>query len=250
LTDGLPRGVTFDWWGTLFLPRPNRDARSTWLHGWLAAERLVRHPDHVRDRFDAAVDRQQKAWREGRHVGSRAVLVEVLDDLDVRLPESALAGALLGIEDVRGASLPPLAAGVRELVERLHSLGVRLGIVSDTGLSTGRVLRRLLEEEGLARYFDPAALAFSDEVGVPKPNAPIFHASLAGLGLAPAEVVHIGDLRATDVTGGRRLGMRTVRYRGHFDDVSDLPDADVVVSDHADVLEALGRPDGRGPGPA
>ena len=43
--------------------------------------------------------------------------------------------------------------------------------------------------------------------GQPKPETPIFHATCAHLGLAPAEVLHIGDDPLMDVVGARRAGM-------------------------------------------
>ncbi|MFY2762910.1 HAD family hydrolase [Arenimonas sp. MALMAid1274] len=45
------------------------------------------------------------------------------------------------------------------------------------------------------------------EHGHAKPDTPIFHATCERLGLAPAEVLHIGDDPLLDVVGARRAGM-------------------------------------------
>lgn len=45
------------------------------------------------------------------------------------------------------------------------------------------------------------------ELGVAKPDTPIFHATCERLGLAPAQVLHIGDDPLLDVVGARRAGM-------------------------------------------
>jgi putative hydrolase of the HAD superfamily len=101
--------------------------------------------------------------------------------------------------------------------------------------------------------------SFSDEVGVYKPHETIFHHALTGMGVEdPTRVAHIGDLRRTDVAGARAMGMVSVRYRGVNDDASpdrnttsaevpepleftpDLPEADHVIDDHADLLATLG----------
>ena len=85
-------------------------------------------------------------------------------------------------------------------------------------------------------------LAFSDEVGVPKPNPGIFAKALAELGSKPEESVHVGDLKRTDVQGARALGMGTVRVRGTHDDRADLPEADAVVEVLPELLPLIGLP--------
>jgi putative hydrolase of the HAD superfamily len=82
--------------------------------------------------------------------------------------------------------------------------------------------------------------AFSDEVGVPKPDAAIFRAALDALGVPPEKALHVGDLRRTDVAGARDLAMRSVRIRASHDDLSPLPDADFVVDSHAVLRRLLG----------
>lgn len=45
------------------------------------------------------------------------------------------------------------------------------------------------------------------ELGVAKPDTPIFHTTCERLGLAPAQVLHVGDDPLLDVVGARRAGM-------------------------------------------
>jgi putative hydrolase of the HAD superfamily len=45
--------------------------------------------------------------------------------------------------------------------------------------------------------------------GHAKPDAPFFHATCARLGVAPPDVLHIGDDPLLDVAGAARVGMRT-----------------------------------------
>ncbi len=62
----------------------------------------------------------------------------------------------------------------------------------------------------------------------------------------PVGVVHVGDLRRTDVAGARALGMATVRFRGVVeDDVpeegdDDGPEADHVIDRLAELPALLG----------
>ena len=115
--------------------------------------------------------------------------------------------------------------------------GIAVGIVSDTSLATGRHLRKFLERHGILEYVTFAA--FSDEVGVYKPDPVIFLAAMDGLGIDdPANVAHVGDLKRTDVAGARALGMTTVRFRGALDDLEDGLEADHVV-DRLDQVPAV-----------
>ena len=62
----------------------------------------------------------------------------------------------------------------------------------------------MLEDLGLEPHLE--FLAFSDEVGVPKPDPAIFAKALAELGAKPERAVHVGDLKRTDVAGARAFG--------------------------------------------
>ena len=115
--------------------------------------------------------------------------------------------------------------------------GVVVGLVSDTSLATGRHLRKFLDHHGILDHLTFAA--FSDEVGVYKPDPAIFLAAMDGLGVDdPASVTHVGDLKRTDVAGARALGMATVRFRGALDDLEDGLEADHVV-DRLDQIPAV-----------
>jgi FMN phosphatase YigB (HAD superfamily) len=117
--------------------------------------------------------------------------------------------------------------------------------VCDTGFSPGRVVRQLLLRTGLLDLLE--VQAFSDEVGVPKPDPRIFEHALGALDATPASALHVGDLRRTDIAGARRIGMRTVRIRDHFDDPSEHAEADHVADSHAHLRELLAGM-ARGPG--
>ena len=65
-------------------------------------------------------------------------------------------------------------------------------------------------------------------VGHAKPDAPIFHHTCEQLGVAPAEVLHIGDDALLDIVGAARAGLRTcwINRRGE-DWPSGLPAPDL-----------------------
>jgi FMN phosphatase YigB (HAD superfamily) len=228
------RAVTFDFWNTLIEPPADAFAvRARRLAGWLRADE-----DAVLRVLVEGFELHDAAWRAGEAWGPgrmAAMLVDRFrpDGLDVErvreLVETSAAEA--------GERAMP---GAVETVRALRRAGLRLGVVCDAGFSPGYVLRGFLERAGLREHFEPAALTFSDEVGVYKPDPRIFEVTLHALGAAPAEAAHVGDLRFTDIAGARAVGMRTVRFRGHADDTADGPEADVVIASLLDLPAALG----------
>jgi putative hydrolase of the HAD superfamily len=148
-----------------------------------------------------------------------------------------LAGLLERLSD---ASRYRPAEGVADALQSLRAHGVPLGIVSTRGSRSGRMTMRYLERSGLASFFEPAAIAWSDEVGCAKPDPRIFLAALRGLGVSPWRAAHVGNNRLADVLGGRRLGMMTVRYAGVTDSEGDGPEADAVIRHYDELAAALG----------
>ena len=232
--------VTFDFWGTLF----------EW-NGWAAGVRREavrafvgrRRPELSAELVDAAfagaVATQDAAWRQSRHFGPAAIIEHFLAELAVEAPADERADLQRLIEDpVPERVLAPIS-GVEAALGRLRERGLRLGIVCDSGMMVGRVLRGQLERTGLARHFEAGALAFSDEVGVTKPRPEIFRRALAGLGAEPAQAAHIGDLRFTDMAGARALGMRAVRFRGFNDDTGEGPDGHATIDAYDELETAL-----------
>lgn len=64
-----------------------------------------------------------------------------------------------------------------------------------------------LDRIGIADRF--TVFVAAREAGYAKPDAPIFHAACARLGLAPHEVLHVGDDPLLDVAGASWAGLRT-----------------------------------------
>jgi putative hydrolase of the HAD superfamily len=83
----------------------------------------------------------------------------------------------------------------------LARLAARFPLVS---LSNGNAD---IERIGLAHFFRHAIS--SRDCGIAKPAPQIFHLACARLGLAPQQVLHVGDDPELDVGGARAAGLRT-----------------------------------------
>src|SRR5712692_10248764 len=181
--------VTFDWWDTMALTTEEQDEQLRELR----IERLAKAvPDLPRTR-EALL--QTFLTFAGLDPGD-AVLVERVSE--------AFGGALLEIP-------PALFPHVPETLEELKREGVAIGLVSNTGRTWGRYIRKVQDRFGIGRHFD--VRIFSDEVGLRKPLPEIFEAALEGLGLPADRVVHVGDDIEADVIGAKDVGMRAVWFQ-------------------------------------
>jgi HAD superfamily hydrolase (TIGR01509 family) len=74
----------------------------------------------------------------------------------------------------------------------LRDLGMRIGLVSDTGFD----LRPVFDALGLTPFLDTVVLSF--ECGVCKPDPSVFLTACQGLGVDPADALMVGDSPLAD----------------------------------------------------
>ena len=103
-------------------------------------------------------------------------------------------------------------------LRRWRADGLRLVVVSNWDISLHEVLRRT----GLRELLD--GVVCSAEVGAAKPDPAIFQAALELAGLAPADVVHIGDSPEEDVAGALAAGIRSLLLRRDAPTLASLAD--------------------------
>jgi REG-2-like HAD superfamily hydrolase len=80
-----------------------------------------------------------------------------------------------------------IAEGAQACCEAVRGAGLRVVVVSNFDVR----LRPLLRELGVERWID--AVVVSAEEGVEKPDPEILRRAAARVGVAPAELVHVGD---------------------------------------------------------
>jgi len=121
-------------------------------------------------------------------------------DLDVLAAD--LAPALKNSRTRRLWSM--VMPGVPTALERLHSMGLQLVIVSN---ADGNV-DALFHEIGLRHLFDH--IVDSGVVGIEKPDPRIFRHALRKSGAAPDRTLHVGDVYDVDVAGARAAGIHAL----------------------------------------
>ncbi len=231
------RAISFDCWSTLLYDHEPLIAHEKRIAATLEITRAIEaslDEGRVRDAYDEAWKTHFDHWHAGAATGAPEIARWTLERLDMpdagAIRELAQMISEAGLESEIG-----VLDGARELLERLSDAGFRRALICDTGLTPGRVVRQLLERAGLLDLLE--VQIFSDEAGRAKPDPIVFHAALEKLEVAPHHALHVGDLLRTDIAGARGVGMHTARIRGHHDDRSELPEADVVVDSHHDLWE-------------
>jgi putative hydrolase of the HAD superfamily len=133
-----------------------------------------------------------------------------------------------------------LLASAHALLESLRGRGLRLAVVANTWPEPARLVRRELEELGVAERVD--AIVLSGEVGARKPDPAIFERALDELGVDPLETLFVGDRLVDDIGGAAALGMTTAQalwFRA--DDAPGGLEPDFLAFTPADVLTAVER---------
>ena len=231
------RAISIDFWNTLVSASagsPEREARRL---DRLAAACDKSDSPRSRDRIEAAYRVAQTrftgAWLgEQRTPPTDRFVRWIWEFLDM---EVAAGEHDLTVDCFRNVLLdhpPDLAPGAAETL-RVVVDRFPLVIISDTMLSPGSTIRRLLDRWDLLGLF--AEFVFSDESGFAKPDPRAFHAAATAAGTTTRHLMHIGDLRPTDVAGARATGAKAVLYTGFHHDQSEGPEPDLQLASWLDL---------------
>lgn len=218
------RAITFDLWNTLLVEKSFTARRIEVLSE--AFRREGKHVDAatITAAYRAAQRRHDDLWsREYCHYPLAERLNYVIEGTGASLGPASKEWVIERYGEIIHEDPPALTEGAAETVSTLAPR-FRLGIISDTGVTSGSQIRRLLGGFGMLRHF--TATIFSDETLLCKPRREAFYAALRGLKVKPAEALHVGDLLRTDVAGAKAAGWKGVWLR-----VRD-PDAQGVTPDY------------------
>jgi HAD superfamily hydrolase (TIGR01549 family) len=242
--DGKILAVTFDLWDTIIVDEsdePKRVAKGL-LSKYLTRRELVckfleKHEPIARELVDvsyAAADAAfRRVWYQHSFTWSVSRRLDiVLKGLGRTLPEEEVAELVRLHEEMEFEIQPDLALGIVEAIKELHGR-YKLGVISDTIFSSGRVLRKLLQVNDIEQYFD--VFIFSDEIGYSKPDSRTFTAAAKGLGVDVTKIVHVGDRDSKDIKGPQNLGAKGIYTTVVNDRGSSDTSADAICRDYAEL---------------
>ena len=205
------KAVTFDLWNTIISDKDYTDQRVKCLAETLLKLNISRSYDEIIEACIASHEYVHEVWRDENYRYSPADerLNHILERLSAELTEDLRRRVLKEFEELVIADPPPLIEGVRETLEFL-SPRCKMGIICDTGVTPGRVLRKVLAGHQILGFFN--VTVFSDEIGYNKPHKTMFETALTNLEAKPSEAIHVGDLLHTDIAGAKAIGMKTVWF--------------------------------------
>jgi putative hydrolase of the HAD superfamily len=207
------RAITFDFWMTLFEEHNRAERHQVRVDAFSDATGAPR------DQVDTALESAHAEFFRV-HVSEQRTLAPIdavrmlCNTLDLKMAPAS-ADEMATVFGTAIFNHPPIPIRDALAAVRAASEHVPIAIISDSGMSPGTSLRRLLDEAGFTPYF--TALTFSDEVGVAKPQAQMFEQTAAALNVAPSELLHLGDLEPTDIKGVQSLGGKAGLFAGAND---------------------------------
>jgi putative hydrolase of the HAD superfamily len=224
--------VTFDLWDTLIQEVPGGSLRVAEIRMGKIAGILESHGrPHSVDKIAEAYAKTGRflnlTWSKCRDMSVRDQVLFMLSRIEWRLPSKLGGEGLSEVEAAYALSMldhrPILLPGAKEAIDDVLAMGVRVGLVSNTGRTPGAVLRSIMDGHGILRCFD--VTTFSDEVLVRKPAQAIFRTTLEGLGASAGSSLHVGDDPVADVDGAKDCGMMAVQIRSEKHDDNTRADA-------------------------
>lgn len=230
------KAITYDLWNTLVHNRNYGEFRLPSMkkalmdYGYSFEDKIVENAYLGGFRHSGKIIRSENH----RHVEPHEIVAEVLRLLGVE--NSKLLGELAVMyEDSFMCDPPKLKEGVFEALEYTRKYSV--GLVSVTGVSPGRLVRKVMKDYGILGYFD--ALSFSDEVKWVKPNIKLYHYATEQLGVSPEETVHIGDSMKGDIVGAIDAGMKVIWVKTKEQPLIEGYEPDGVITSLLELPEVL-----------
>lgn len=252
--------VTFDVWNTLVVHEFYDDRLKT--HRMQNIRDALRHRgiscncEQIRAAYDYTEECLAAVWKSERDLsndGHLALFLEGMglepDDDTMEIIRDPYSCALLDFQ-------PKLVDGATEILTRLKDRGYKIGLISNTGRTPGRIMREVLSGYGITGCF--TTMTFSDEAGYIKPGRHIYEKALKSLGSSPANTVHVGDHPLLDVYGAKACGWKAIlftKYMANFEKYASKyysangrsAEPDYRVDSLSQIEEALAAIDGAGP---
>jgi len=244
-----PKAITFDFWGTLFVEDPEGMARVKTLRNEVlldAASEAGVAADlaKVQDVWRQAALDYEAAWNAEQTMTPFERVTLMFKYLGIPYDQGQIALTTQSISESSLAADLAVLPGVKEALPKLakHYL---LGIVSDTGVTPGRLLKEHLKRHKLLDYF--TGFSFSDETGFVKPHPEAFGAALEEMSAKSQESLHIGDIPRTDIAGAFGAGYPwAVLYAGYMHR-DGKPEPTAHIHNHTELIGLLENVIGQAP---
>jgi putative hydrolase of the HAD superfamily len=216
--------ISFDLWLTLIRSHPLFKWKRVEIiaemcgltsRDFLQIEQIIKEQDKVFERHNEMREKQ---------ILAKEMYLRLLKKINVKRwkPAENDAEILMNRSNELLINFMPqlLNDNIRHILNSLHSDGITLNLSSNTGFVEGKILKTILKELDLIRYFSFSV--FSDEAGISKPSAQFFQQIHDRLQLPKSCVLHVGDNLKTDYNGAINFGFKALLIKNSNYTLDDI----------------------------
>jgi len=203
--------ISFDLWLTLIKSDPEfKKKRDLLFKEYFNIDKPIEEVAAAIRKFDILTNTINE--KAGKNFDTFEIYYLILDHLgiDIELFDSTRLAKFYSLtEDLLMRYKPVVLHGyIPAFLEKLHSEGITMNILSNTAFIKGSALRKVLSHHGLDKYF--TFQLYSDETGFSKPSPHMYQLAYNEIGticnMAKHEVLHVGDNKVSDYNGALAFG--------------------------------------------
>ena len=206
------KAITFDLWNTIFQNISYTKIRKGLIEKFLEKNGFKTSHAHLHRVFNKNFNFLNPRLKneQFKHIYTQTRISNIFDELQFEIGIEASKEINNEFECLMLDNPPALRNGVFDTLKAL-SLDYRIGMISDTGITPGRIIREVLKDYDVFNFFE--VTVFSDETGFYKPHPIAFKTALDQLDCSPRDAMHVGDLLDTDIKGAINYEMQAVWIR-------------------------------------
>lgn len=203
--------LSFDLWLTLIKSNPEfKNRRNLLFKEYFNIDKPIEEVAASIRKFDVLTNSINE--KAGKNFDTFEIYYLILDHLGLDIEffdRTHLAEFYTLTEDLLLQYKPVLLQdNIPDFLEKLHSEGVTMNILSNTAFIKGSALRKVIAHYGLDKYF--SFQLYSDETGYSKPSPQMYQLAydeISRIGnIEKSEVLHVGDNKVSDYNGALAFG--------------------------------------------
>ena len=235
------KAITFDLWNTLFKNISYTDRRKGLIKRFSEKNGFEISDAELTQVYNRSFNFLNPPFKttQFKHIYTSTRIKNMFDELKIDLKLEERKELIKNFEVLMLANPPTLKKGVFDTLSSL-SIDFRIGLISDTGITPGRIIKEVLKDYNILDYFD--VTVFSDETGFYKPHPIAFKTALSKLDCSPKNAIHVGDLLDTDIKGAIGYEMHSIWIRDDLaqNHSSIVPDYEISeIPEILDIIEKL-----------
>lgn len=202
--------ISFALWDTLLTENPRfkesvQRVRMEIIRQHLSLPQSQEWTDRIADAYERASTAEELGYFRGQLIDNNRRIDNIANLVGARISGTQKTQLRIALEASHPAQGIDLIEGVTDMLISLKRTGkFRLVVMSDTWMTSGVQLRKVIERSGLSSFIDH--YQFSDEATMTKYRPEAFTHLAASLNTEPAKCAHVGDLKEVDIYGAVKAG--------------------------------------------